>query len=232
MKNIILKSKTRDAVGSGLNRFRKQGLVPGVVYGHKVNPENLWVDMKEFSKTYAQVGESAIIELEIEGKNKASVLIHDIQNDPLTEKITHVDFFQVNMDEKIETEVPLEFFGDAPAVKEAGGILIKSINAISVSCLPANLPSKIIVDISSLKTFTDRISVENLDIPAGVKVLADAGAIVVSVAPPRSDEELAKLDEKVEEDVTKVEGVVKETPEEEGAEGKKAEEKTEGAKKE
>lgn len=215
MTKILLKSKIRDVVGKGLNKYRKQGFLPAVIYGHKIDTKNLWVNSKDFRKVYGQVGESAIIELDIDEKNKVNVLIHDTQKDVLTGDPIHVDFFQINMDEKIETEVPLEFVGEAPAVKELSGMLIKNINSIPVSCLPADLPAKITVDVSSLKTFDDHISIENLEISGKVKVLTDSSTVVAGVVPPRTDEEMAQLDEKVEEDVTKVEGVVKETPAEE-----------------
>lgn len=227
MTKILLKSKGRDVAGKGLNKYRKQGLLPAVVYGHKIAAKNLWVNVGDFKKVYGQAGESTIIELAVDEKNKVNVLIHDTQEDPMTGEPIHVDLFQVNMDEKIETEVPLEFVGEAPAVKELSGMLIKNIDTVSVSCLPADLPAKIAVDVSSLKTFDDHIIVESLVISPKVKVLSDGGTIVASIAPPRTDEEMAQLDEKVEEDVTKVEGVVKETPVAEGekVEGEKAEKK-------
>lgn len=227
MTKILLKTKKREVAGKGLQKFRKQGLLPAVIYGHKIAAQNLWVDVRDFSKVYKRAGESTIIELDIDDKNKVNVLIHDTQRDPLTNNPAHVDFFQVNMDEKIETEVPLEFVGEAPAVKELSGMLIKNIDNISVSCLPADLPAKIVVDISVLKTFDDHITIKDLEISAKVKVLSEGSTVVAGVAPPRTDEEMAKLDEKVEEDVTKVEGVVKETPAAEGekATGEKAEKK-------
>ncbi|HDZ85390.1 MAG TPA: 50S ribosomal protein L25, partial [Candidatus Moranbacteria bacterium] len=174
MTKIVLKSKTRDVVGKRLNKYREEGLIPAVVYGHKVTPQNLWVDFMEFNKTYDQAGESTIIELDIDGKNKTNVLIHDTQSDPLTDKFSHIDFFQIKMDEKIETEIPLKFINNSPAVKGMGGILVKTIDAISIRCLPADLPSKIEVDISKLKTFDDCISIKDLEVPDKVKVLINA----------------------------------------------------------
>lgn len=229
MEKIILKSKIRDVVGKRLSKHRKEGLIPAVVYGHKITSQNLWVDFMDFNKVYNQAGESTIIELDIGGKKKANVLIHDIQSNPLTDEFSHVDFFQIKMDEKIETEIPLKFINVSPAVKEMSGVLIKTVDAISIRCLPADLPSKIKVDISKLKTFDDRISIKDLEIPNKVEVLIDTSTIVASVAPPRTEEELAQLDEKVEEDVTQVEGVIKETDkgeEDENAEGEKKEEKS------
>lgn len=223
MTKINLNSKTREITGGKVKKFRKEGLIPAVVYGHKLKPKNLWVNFLEFEKVYGKAGESTIIELDIDEKNKSNVLIHDIQKDPVSDKFSHIDFFQVKMDEKIEADIPLEFVGEAPAVKEMGGILLKNISEIKVSCLPADLPSKIEIDISVLKTFDDHIKIKDLKISEKVKVLLDGETAIAGVTPQRTEEEIAKLNEKVEEDVTKVEGVVKETPEAENKDENKAE---------
>jgi large subunit ribosomal protein L25 len=215
MTKINLKSILRNEVGRKVGKKRKEGKVPAVVYGHGINPSNLWINGLDLEKVYRQVGENTIIELEAEGNKKMNVLIQDIQTDPVSSRVIHVDFFQVRMDEKIEKEVPLEFLGEAPAVKGAGGILVKSLDEVPVKCLPADLPSKIEVDITILKTFNDYIKVKDLAISESVQLLIDPETIVALITPPRSDEEIAKLSEKVEEDVTKVAGVVKETPEKE-----------------
>ena len=223
MTKITLKSKSREITGKKINKYRKEGLIPAVVYGRKIKSHNLWVGLLDFGKVYESAGESTIIELDIDEKKKSNVLIQDIQIDPITGKFFHIDFFQVRMDEKIEAEVPLEFIGESPAVKENGGILLKNADHIRVSCLPSDLPAKIEVDISKLKTFNDRIKLNELPISSKVKLLIDGEIVIAGVTPPRSEEELAKLDEKVEEDVTKVEGVIKETPASEAPEEGKME---------
>lgn len=216
MTKINLKSKIREEVGKKLDSFREQGMIPAVVYGRKTDSQNLWVNYLEFRKVFEKAGESTIIELEIEGKGKVNALVQDVQTDPLRDNFSHIDFFQVRMDEKIETDVPLEFFGESAAIKELGGMLVKNLNEIKISCLPADLPSEIKVDISKIKTFDDHIKIKDLEIPEKVKVLDEEETVVALVEAPRTEEELASLDEKVEEDVTKVEGVVKETPASEG----------------
>jgi len=226
MTKINLKSKIREEAGKNLNSFREKGLIPAVVYGHKVKPKNLWINYLDFKRVFDKAGESTVIELEIGEKEKVNALIHDSQSDPLTGRFSHIDFFQIRMDEEIETEVPIEFFGESPAVKELGGMLVKNMDAISVKCLPGNLPREFKVDISKIKTFDDHFKISDLEVPEKVEILAEADTVIALVAPPRTEEELASLEEKVEEDVTKVEGVVKETPTEEGgAEEKKKEEK-------
>lgn len=228
MEKTKLSVDTRDVFGRKTNKGRKAGLIPAVVYGRGIESINLWVKAIDFSRLIKKSGESTMFSLEIDGKNSRNVIIYDIQNDPVTDSVIHVDFFQVRMDEEIEKEVELEYVGEAPAVRDSGGVLVKSIDEIKVKCLPADLPSEIKVDISVLKTFDDYIYVKDLNISDKVKVDLDPETVVALVSPPRSEAELDELETKVEEDVTKVEGVVKpEQPEEEAPkeEGKKQPEK-------
>jgi large subunit ribosomal protein L25 len=210
-KAIALKAIIRTEIGKKANKLRSQDLIPAVMYGNKVSAQNISVNYNEFKKVYSKAGESALVELEVEGK-KLNVLIHDIQLAPMSGRYTHIDFFQVNMKEEVETEIPLEFVGEAPAVKALGGVLIKNMDEISVKCLPADLPEKYVIDISSLATFDDVIAVKDLKISDKIEILLDGETVIALVSAPRSEESLADLNSKVEEDVTKVAGVVKEAP--------------------
>jgi large subunit ribosomal protein L25 len=212
MEKVELKAKKREVFGRKTNKERKKGLIPAIVYGKSVEPMSIWVSELDFKRLLKKSGESTMISLEIDGKNNRNVIIYETQKDPLSERFIHLDFFQVRMDEEIETEVELEYIGESPAIKELGGMLVKNIDEIEVKCLPGDLPSKIEVDISVLKTFDDYIYIKDLKIPDKVKTDLDPETVVALIEPPRSEEELGKLDEKVDADVTKVEGVVKETP--------------------
>lgn len=208
-KAITLKAEVREIVGKGVEKLRSQDLIPAVMYGNKIASQNLAVNFVDFKRVYEKAGESALIELEVGGK-KANVLIHDIQLAPMSGKITHIDFFQVNMKEEVETEIPLEFVGESAAVKALGGVLVKNMDEISVKCLPADLPEKYEIDISKLATFDDVIAVKDLKISDKVEILLDSETVIALVSAPRSEESLSELDQKVEEDVSKVAGVVKE----------------------
>jgi len=212
-KAIVLKAKKREVTGKKVEQLRKEDIIPAVMYGNKIASQNILVNYLDFKRVYDKAGESALIELETEGK-KVNVLVHDIQLDPMSGKFTHVDFFQVNMKEEVETEIPLEFIGESPAVKELGGVLIKSLDEITVKCLPADLPEKYEIDISKLATFDDVIAVKDLQVSDKIEIMVDGETIIASVQEPRTQEELESLETKVEEDVSKVEGVIKETPEE------------------
>lgn len=225
MDKITLGAKLRDVFGHRTKKGRKEGLIPAVVYGRKIEAKSLWIKALEFSSLLRKAGESTIIELDVSGDQKRNVIIYELQKDPVSDKFRHVDFFQVRMDEEIETEVELEYIGEAPAVKELGGVLVKNMDEITVKCLPADLPNKIEVDISVLKTFEDHICIKDLKISPKVKIDLEPETVVSLVSPPRSEAEMEGLEGKVEEDVSKVEGVVKEAPAEAEEEKKKEEKK-------
>jgi large subunit ribosomal protein L25 len=220
MDKISLEAKTRDVLGRKTNKGRREGLIPAVVYGKGISGTNIWVKMLDFKRLIKKSGESTVIDLRIDEKDNRNVLIYDTQKDPVKDSYIHIDFFQVRMDEEIETEVELEYVGEAPAVKELGGVLVKNIDAIEVKCLPADLPSSITVDISSLKTFEDRITLGDLNISKKIELSIDLETVIVLVSEPRSEEEMSSLETKVDADVTKVEGVIKETAPAAGAEKK------------
>lgn len=216
MDKVLLEAKTRSERGRKVNKGRKEGLVPAVIYGNKVDSLSLWVNALDLKRLLKKSGESTIIDLKIDGKDDRNVLIHEIQKDAVRGQYTHIDFFQVRMDEEIEAEVELVFVGESEAVKTLGGILVKNIDKVEVKCLPADLPSHIDVDISAIKTFEDHITIKDLKISNKVKIDLEPETVIALVSAPRTEEELAKLEEKVEADVTKVEGVVKsEAPAEE-----------------
>ena len=200
----------RAEAGKGLEQLRKDDMVPAVVYGRKIEPRNIALPYLEFSKAYKQAGENTIIELSVGEGKPVNVLIHAVQMSPLRNRFIHADFFQVRMDEEIETHVPLVFIGESPAVREMGGMLMKSIEELPVKTLPSDLPHSLEVDLSTLLTFEDHITVSDIKVSDRVKIDADPNMVIASVIPPRTEAEMETLDVKVEADVTKVEGVVKE----------------------
>ncbi len=215
---LFLSAKVRNKIGKAVKKIRKEGIIPAILYGPKLKNIPLEINLKEFEKVFEVAGESSLISLEIE-KKKTPVLIHEVQRDPLTGKPIHVDFYQPSLKEEIEARVALVFEGEAPAVKELGGTLIKNISEIEVKALPQNLPHEIKVNISQLKTFDDNILVKDLKLPEGVKILRNPEEIVAFVSQPEKvEEELVKpIEEKVEE-VKKVEKEKKEETEEKEAE--------------
>lgn len=211
MDVLELRAEKREQSES-VRRLRREGRVPAVLYGHGVKSSPISLSTLEFSRVYRRAGENTLISLQMGEGAPVNVLIHEVQFEPISGACLHADFYQVRMDEKVETAVPLTFVGESPAVRELGGVLVKSMDEIEVSCLPANIPHAIEVPLSALATFDDQIRVSDIAVPAGVEVLSEADTVIALVDRPRTEEEIASLNEKVDADVTKVEGVVKEAP--------------------
>jgi len=211
MADSQLTATLREKVSrTAITRARKEGKIPAVMYGNKGIPQMVWVDALTFAKVYAVSGESSIISLNIGDNKKANVIVQDLAHDAMTNRVSHIDFFEVSMDQELEARIPLEYVGEAPAVREMGGILVKTLEEVSVTCLPKDLPHSIVIDLATLVDFSVHVQVKDLVLPKGVKVLTDELTTIVLVEAPRTEAQMAALDEKVEGDVTKVEGVVKE----------------------
>ncbi len=209
---ISLQATIRTQLGKKTKSIRNLGKIPAVVYGPKEKNVSLTVDEKEFKKVLRVAGESSLIELVIDEKEKRPVLIQEIQKDPVSDKIIHIDFYQADLKEEVEVAIPLVFEGVAPAEKELGGTLNKNMLEIEVKALPMNLPHEIKVNVEGLKTFEDHIMVKDLVLPANVTVLKNPEEIVAQVLPPQKVEE--ELATEIKEEVENVEMAVKEKKEE------------------
>lgn len=210
MDKLQLTANVRDLEKEKVKAVRNSGLIPAELYGHNVPNVHLTVNKNEFTKVLRKAGESTIIELVGIGGKPRNVLIHDFQKHYLTSEPEHVDFYEVSMTEKLTATVALEFVGESKAVKEQGGVLVKILNEVEVECLPSDLPHNIEVDISKMTSFDISIHVKDLSVPPKVTIVTDPEETVAKVQPPRNVE--AELTAPVVEDVSKVEGVVKEEP--------------------
>lgn len=210
---ISLNAKTRTLFGRLANSLRAKDIVPAVVYGPEQKNASIEVVSQDFLKVLKQAGESSLIDLTIEGeKAKRQVLVHEVQRNPVTDQVIHIDFFQPSLKQEVEVSVPLVFEGVSFAVKDLGANLVKNFTEIEVKALPQNLPHEIKVDISSLKNIGDHILVKDLKVASNVTILKKPEEIIAAAtAVEQIEEELAAP---VEEDVSKVEKVEKEKKEE------------------
>jgi large subunit ribosomal protein L25 len=200
-----LTAETREITGKSVKKLRRAGRLPAVVYGHNYKSHHITLDEKAFTKVFHGAGHSSLVSLKIDSDKSTKVLIQDVQLDHVSGQYLHVDLFKVNLKEKLRTDIPLVFVGTPEAVDVLGGTLITVKDTVEVECLPDDLVASIEVDLTPIKTFEDTITVMNLVAPAGIEILDDPEETVVSIAPPRSDEELAELEEAVEENVAAVE---------------------------
>jgi len=182
-----IKAEKRDLKVSP-NAIRRAGNLPAVVYGKEADPVSIQVDTKIFNQLYRQAGESALVALEMPGEEERLILFKEPQHDPRTNEIIHVDFYQIKLGEKLKTDVPLIFEGEAPAIEEFDGVLVTNKDEVEVECLPRNLPKEIKVDLSRLTKIDDVILVKDLKLPEGVEVLDDAEESIVVVTRQREEE--------------------------------------------
>ena len=240
MEKVELEAKLRGKTGRASSRvFRREGKIPAVVYGKEIKSFSVLIDLKMFSKTISgDAGFNVLIDLKMSDHGKAKsqlVLTQEIQRNPLTGEIIHVDFHKIILTEKIKANVPVELIGGTPiGVKEDGGILIHGLREVEVKCLPTEIPEKFELNVSEFK-IGDTYHVSDLTVDKEVEVLTLSTEMLANVAPPAKEEELAPAPELAAAEVPSEKGAVPEgaeaIPEEEkaGAEAKgKAEAKAEG----
>lgn len=184
----MLQASLREEVGRGVASLRRRGLLPAVLYGKNLKALNLTLSERDFEHLFKQAGRSTILGLRVNGGLHA-VLIKDVALDPRSERPLHVDFYQVKMDEKIRTAVPLHLEGVAPAVRNLGGILVVNKNEVEVECLPKDLPHAIVADLNQLETLEAALHVRDLIAPGRVKILDPGEEVVAVVTAPAVEEE-------------------------------------------
>lgn len=217
---IQLDAQVRTILGGKVRQVRQAGFVPAVLYGKGQEPISLQVPQKNFNKTLKEAGESTLVYVNVDGQSYPTI-IHDVARDPASDSVIHADFYKVNLSEKIKTNVPVVFVGEAPATKE-GGILVRNINELEVEALPQNLPHELTIDISVLKAFGDKITIGDLKKGLGGSVELtneDNEAAIVAIQEPMSEEELKKMMEGDQKTVDDVEVIEKEKAEEVTEEG-------------
>ncbi|MFH1444836.1 MAG: 50S ribosomal protein L25 [Candidatus Peregrinibacteria bacterium] len=171
------------------NDIRRANSVPCVLYGNEVQNTTMQCGSIELTKAYMKAGANTLVDLDIDGK-KVPVLFHALQFEPITGRITHVDFYAVNLKKEIEAPVPIRFTGEALAAKEFAAIIVTVQNHVTVRCLPMNLPRDLEVSLTKLAQVHDVVEVADLVVPSGVTILDDADAVLVTAQEQRKEEEV------------------------------------------
>ncbi|MEK7213356.1 MAG: 50S ribosomal protein L25 [Patescibacteria group bacterium] len=202
--------------------------IPAVVYGVGKATESLTLDYANFLKLHHDAGVSSLIDLKVDGQDGGKILIQEVQRDPVSDRVIHVDLRRIDMNQPVTATVELRFSGESPAIKELGGTLMHSLSVVHVKCLPKDLVGYLEVDLAVLKTFDDVIKIKNLVLPVGLEITSPhAEDLVVKAAAAMTEEEIKKMeDEAKAADVSKIEVAGKKKEEEgeavaEGVEGAK-----------
>jgi large subunit ribosomal protein L25 len=163
-------------------RLRREGLVPGVMYGGGDEPQHFAVDARTLRNTLAHAGQ--VIEVSVDGAANANVLIKDVQRHPVRGEAVHVDLLRVRMDVLIHATVPIEFIGsdEAPGVSE-GGIFNQELREVNIEALPGDIPDSIQHDVSAL-VMNETVTLDVLAAPAGVRLLDDTDTVIATITPP------------------------------------------------
>ncbi len=187
MEMVPLKATARTKATP--NEIRRAHGIPCVLYGNEVKNIQVQCVSMELTKAFTKAGENTLVDLDIDGK-KVPVLFHELQYDPITGRITHVDFYAVNLKREIEAPVPLRFTGESLAVKEFAAVLVTVQNHVTVRCLPMALPHDIEVSLTQLTQLHAVVKVSDLRVPAGVTILDNPETVLVIAQEQRKEEEV------------------------------------------
>ena len=216
-EQATLAAERRKVLGKHVKQLRRQGWVPGVMYGHGFEAIPLQFENRGLSKLLSHVSGSQLVSIQVaDQKEPETALVRDVQRDPIRGDVLHVDFYRVDMTERLTAEIPLTLFGESPVIIQHEGILLQGISAIEVECLPGDLVDEIAVDLSDLEEIGQGVYVRDLAIPSGIDVLTDTDEMsnLFSRSLPIDIEE---LEEELVPGVEEVE-VITEAGEEEAAE--------------
>jgi len=197
-----LKTQNRIVLGKKVKQLRASGLIPGEIFGHGFKNEHVSVLVKDFEKTYKEAGENTVITLISDSGEKTPVLISRVERDLIKNIILSIDFYHVRKDEKIKTKVPVEYTGEDVATK-AGNLLVKMLDEIEIEALPDKIPHSFIVDISTLTTPGESISIEDLKVGKDVKILTNKETIIATVT-EKTKKEISPTPETIPEETPKV----------------------------
>jgi large subunit ribosomal protein L25 len=195
--DYVLNVESRTETGRHVKHVRAQGYVPAVLYGQGEDAVNIQFREIDLVRILRSGGYSQLIGLTGLEKKPVNALIKDIQRHPVRRTILHVDFYKVQMDVKIQTDVPVHMVGESEAVK-GGAVIIHHMDTIPVECLPGNIPEALVADMTKLETLDDVITVADLPVPEDVEVLAEPEAPVISLTISRKLAEDAAFEEEGE----------------------------------
>jgi large subunit ribosomal protein L25 len=179
--------------GKKVKALRRNGIIPAHLYGFGTESLAVQAPKQSIVGLLRSAGRNAIIDLQIDGEAKARpVVMRSVQRDPVNGELVHIDFFQISLTEKLRADVPLVLQGTAPAVSDLGGVMLQSLDSLSIEAYPADIPPHIEVDISSLDELDTAIFVRELSIPSSLTVLSDMDQVIAKVQAPKLAAEVEK----------------------------------------
>lgn len=188
-KRLELAAEKRAVTGKQVKQLRRQGLIPAVIHGHDVEPMALQVSRDSLAQLLKRGGRTAIVQLKVGRQQPVPVTLKEMQLDPMTGQLLHVDLYRVHEGEKLKMQVPLHFVGEAPVMKTHEAAVIRLLDHVQVECLPDDLPPMVEVDLSRLQEIGSAIRVSDLQVPPGVAILNGGDEVVVNVVAAAKEKE-------------------------------------------
>ena len=220
MDKVVLKAEKRDVIGKQVKAMRRAGKLPAVIYGRRTEPINVSLDAHNASLVLGRLTSSSLVTIDLDG-TEYPALVREKQRDYIKNRLLHVDFLAVSLNESIRATVSLNFVGASAAVKDFNAVLVQNLESLEVECLPTDLPERVDVDITPLARPGDGIRVRDVKISDKVHILNDPDTMVAVATFAKVEEEVAAVPGA--EGVTPVEG----EPELAVERGKKEEEEEE-----
>ncbi|MCC6500668.1 MAG: 50S ribosomal protein L25 [Anaerolineales bacterium] len=190
MEKVVIQAEKRDVVGKQVKALRRAGKLPGVIYGRHTEPINVSLDAHAASLALGRITSSSLVTIQLDGAEYPA-LVREKQRDFIKNRLVHVDFLAVSLDEKLRATVSIHSVGLSLAVKDYGAVLVHNLDYLNVECLPADLPERIEVDISVLARIGDGIRVKDIQLSDKIRLLDDAETMIVVATMPKVEEEAA-----------------------------------------
>lgn len=197
MDKILVQAEKREVTGKKVGALRRQGKLPGVMYGRHIDPLPILMDLREASKALFKLSASSIVTIELNGE-EFPALVREKQRDYIKNTLKHVDFQVVSMKEMIRTMVTVELIGSSPAVKNFNGVVVQNLNQIEVEALPQDLPDRLELDLATLEEIGSSLLVSDLEVSDKVTIhtnLDETVVVIISAAQEIEEEEEEELDE-------------------------------------
>lgn len=204
MNKHTLKVEKREILGKKVKHLRNKGILPANVFGNRKSSLAISVNLADFEKVYREVGETGLIDILVED-TKVPALVSNVSFNPVSGKILHVDFRQVDLKEKITANVPVELIGESPAEKQGLGVAVSYLTELEVEALPSDLPERFTIDISKLTEIDQSISVKDVQLDSKVKITLDPETIIVKIEEQSKQEEAQTTMESSEQGEMKTE---------------------------
>jgi len=188
MEKVVIKAEKRELVGKQVKAMRREGKLPAVIYGRHTEPINVFLDAHSASLALGRITSSSLVTIDVNG-TEYPALVREKQRDFIKNRLLHVDFLAVSLDEKLRARVSVHFMGVSGAVKDFSAVLVHNLEQLQVECLPADLPERIDIDISILAKIGDGIRVRDVQVSEKVRLLDDPDTMVAVATMPKVEEE-------------------------------------------